>query len=187
MKTYKKVLALLIPVTLIVSCKKTETEKNTTTTTNTTTVATPTEYYKVNGTTYTYNSASNFWEYDYSDNIYNVQVTSANFTSQCLIDAVDSIEPSMINGEYLSQSRTFLVKPDSLVTVWPSPSWGKASIEIIEDMGGSNAKSWQSQSGGTLYFTKNVDGSVTVTFTDIAVKDKKNNVSSTASGVLKFK
>ena len=137
------------------------------------------DYYKVGTTTYSPDKTLTMGGVDPSDDILTITTQPAN-NSLIQISAFDTLYDANMQ---LTSSRTYQLAQS--VSTWPSPSFGKATFELVENVSLPNETIWIPTSG-TLTITKNSDGTFTATLSNVPVKIDVSATTSTVSGKIAY-
>ena len=177
----KKIFPLVILIALISvsSCKKKKTD---TPATSTTTNPPPSsnDYYKIGTTNYSPDMTLTSGSVDPADDVLTITTQQVN-NSIIQITAFDTLYDPMTFQ--LTSTRTYSLATS--ISTWPSPSFGKATFELVENVSLPNETIWIPTSG-TVTVTKNSNGTFTATFSNVPTKINTSSTTSTASGKITY-
>ena len=174
-------LFMLLAIISVSSCKKKKSETPAPTTTPTTNPPpSSSDYYKIGTTTYSPDKSLTGGSVDQTDDILIITTQQTN-GSIIQISAFDTLYDPLTSQ--LTSSRTYSLATS--ISTWPSPSFGKATFELVENLSLPNETIWDPTSG-TLTVTKNIDGTFTAAFSNVPVKINSSATTSTASGKITY-
>jgi hypothetical protein len=139
------------------------------------------ESWTVNGTSYSHSNANNlyFWP-DYMDQYYDAGNSTPVNGGMFQLSAVD---PDSIQSLPSGSSQTLQLQ--SSITVMPNPSYGKASIEMVQNVTQANEVVWET-TGGTLTISRS-GYNYTFSWTNVPVARQDDpTITSTSTGSCTF-
>jgi hypothetical protein len=167
------IVSIFFALNLILACSKDEDDppaQNPQLTPNNTTQ----DFIKLGTQTVNLTSSDIFWQYENGDDAYYI-VSNGALALAADVTLVDSTGLNT-SFQYPFSTKTYTLQ--SSVQVQPAPTYDKASFEIAIPTG---TEFWV-PTGGTITATKNTNGTVTLTFTNISVINNTATQTSTASG-----